>query len=44
MGTCYYMAPELIKNQEYTSLVDVWSLGAIMYELVTNKPLFDGIS
>ncbi|CAK94823.1 unnamed protein product (macronuclear) [Paramecium tetraurelia] len=42
VGTCYYMAPEVIKNQPYTNLVDIWSLGAISYELVTNRPLFEG--
>ncbi|CAD8135829.1 unnamed protein product [Paramecium octaurelia] len=44
VGTCYYMAPEVISNQPYTNSVDIWSLGAISYELLTNRPLFEGNS
>ncbi len=32
-GTLIYMAPEIIKNQKYDSLVDIWSVGIIMYIL-----------
>ncbi|CAD8077081.1 unnamed protein product [Paramecium sonneborni] len=42
IGTCYYMAPELIKGETYNNKVDIWSLGAIAYELITNQPLFNG--
>ena len=43
--TPYYRAPEIlladtIKNKvRYTSAIDVWSLGCVMYELVTGKVL-----
>jgi len=39
----YYRAPELIfGNQEYTTQVDVWSVGCVMGELLLSKPVFPG--
>lgn len=35
IGTPYYLAPEIIKKEDYKSGVDIWSLGVMMYELVT---------
>ena len=32
-GTPLYMAPELVREQEYNHTVDLWSLGVILYEL-----------
>ena len=32
-GTPAWMAPELIKKEEYTESVDIWSLGIILVEL-----------
>lgn len=36
------MAPELISNinQKYDEKVDVWALGALMFELLDGLPLF----
>ena len=31
IGIPYYMAPEMIKNSEYTYNVDIWSMGIILY-------------
>ncbi|EEE53120.1 hypothetical protein OsJ_35908 [Oryza sativa Japonica Group] len=43
--TLWYRAPELILgSQEYDSLVDTWSLGCIMAELLAGAPLFPGRS
>ncbi|CAK58996.1 unnamed protein product (macronuclear) [Paramecium tetraurelia] len=44
VGTPYYMAPEVFGNQNnsYDKSVDIWSLGAIWYELLTNDTFFQG--
>ena len=33
-GTVEYMAPEIIKKQQYDETIDIWSLGVLLYELV----------
>jgi len=43
MGTPLYMSPEQIRSsREVDARADVWSLGAIFYELVAGKPAFGG--
>ncbi|CAD8181055.1 unnamed protein product [Paramecium pentaurelia] len=44
VGTPYYMAPEVLGNQNscYDKSVDIWSLGAMWYELLTNQTFFQG--
>ena len=43
-GTRRYMAPEMLLGKtDYDATVDMWSLGCVMAELLTGKPLFDGI-
>lgn len=34
LGTPFYMAPQLLKGQKYSSKCDVWSVGVIYYELL----------
>ncbi|XP_068315943.1 serine/threonine-protein kinase ATG1a-like isoform X2 [Pyrus communis] len=41
-GSPLYMAPEIILNQKYDEKADLWSVGAILFQLVTGKPPFDG--
>jgi serine/threonine protein kinase len=41
LGTLRYMAPEQIRGQADTRS-DIFSLGAVCYELMASKPAFDG--
>lgn len=42
LGTPNYMAPEIILEKPYSYEVDIWSLGCILYELISCvKPYHD---
>ncbi|XP_040378846.1 serine/threonine-protein kinase ATG1t [Oryza brachyantha] len=43
-GTCLYMAPEVMLFKKYDGRVDLWSIGAILFELLNGYPPFHGRS
>jgi len=42
VGTPYYMPPEICNNTKYNSKCDIWSLGVILFELMTLSLPFKG--
>jgi len=42
LGTPYYMAPEIFAKSGYNEKCDIWSVGVIMYILLTGRPPFYG--
>ena len=41
-GSPLYMAPEILRYQKYDAKADLWSVGTILYEMVTGRPPFGG--
>ncbi|KAL6648388.1 hypothetical protein ACP70R_012612 [Stipagrostis hirtigluma subsp. patula] len=41
-GSPLYMAPEVMRAQKYDAKADLWSVGVILYQLVTGYPPFNG--
>jgi len=40
IGTIGYVSPEVLMYKRYFHNTDVWSLGVVLYGLLTDKPLF----
>ncbi|EFJ50438.1 hypothetical protein VOLCADRAFT_58372, partial [Volvox carteri f. nagariensis] len=41
-GSPLYMAPEVLQLHRYDAKADLWSVGTILFELLTGKPPFNG--
>lgn len=39
-GSPLYMAPEILNYQKYNAKADLWSVGAVLYEMSVGKPPF----
>lgn len=43
-GTLNYMAPELVKREATDERIDIFSFGAVMFEFMTGKLPYDGVT
>lgn len=41
-GTMQYVAPEVLTGEKYGDKVDLWSLGNVVYIMLTGRPLYGG--
>lgn len=39
-GSPLYMAPEILRFEKYNAKADLWSVGAVLYEMIVGKPPF----
>ncbi|GMF39760.1 unnamed protein product [Phytophthora fragariaefolia] len=44
IGTPYYTAPEICLGKRYNAKADIWSLGCVLFEMVSFKHAFEGRS
>ncbi|GES73217.1 kinase-like domain-containing protein [Rhizophagus clarus] len=43
-GVLPYIAPEILRGQDYTQASDIYSFGIIMYEIISESPPYYGIA
>lgn len=39
-GSPLYMAPEILRYERYDAKADLWSVGTVLYEMITGRPPF----
>lgn len=44
LGSPIYMAPEILKEEIYTSKADIWSLGVVLFEMLFGYCPFESSS
>ena len=44
IGSPYYMAPEMIQDALFDPKCDTWSIGCVLYLMLTNVPPFNGLT
>jgi len=44
VGTPYFLSPEIVQSSQYDHRTDVWSLGVVLFELLTRHKPFRGKS
>lgn len=42
VGTAQYVSIEMLTNRKITPMVDIWAFACILYQMITNKPPFNG--
>jgi serine/threonine protein kinase len=42
IGTHHYISPEMVNGEAVTPSTDIYSLGCVLYEMLTGQPPFDG--
>jgi serine/threonine protein kinase len=43
MGTCHWMAPEVLSDQPYDLKADIYSYAVVAWEVVTRRKPYDGV-